>query len=149
MLKKLVLPILLCILAFYVSACEPPDNETICKIIKSATAVAFDRIIDNNPELGDSFYAFAKMNKKIMAENEVDTVAANDLMRGVLKDCQGLDEDGRTIILSLFNTIVPLIELPPEGVIKEPQRMFLISFYDGIIMAVETRKELLLMEEGQ
>jgi len=142
MFRRSLLPILLFVLAFCFTACDPPSNEVIATVIQSASAVAFDRIIENNPELEDTFYVFAKLNKQIMVDRVVDAELAKRLMTDVLTDFQGLDADAQIIILTLFNTIVPLIELPDEGIIKEPQKMFLIAFYDGIIQAIDMKRAL-------
>jgi len=130
---------LLCIFAFCMTACEPPSNDTIATAIQSATSVAFDRIITNNPELEETLYTFAVLNKRIMIDREVDAELAKRLMTDVLSDFKNLDEDAQVIILTLFNTVLPLIQLPEKGIIEEPQKMFLIAFYDGIIQAVEMK----------
>ena len=142
MLKKILLTILLCIFALCMFGCEPPSNETIATVIQGASAVAFDRIINSNPELEGTFYAFAVLNKQIMVDRTVNAELAKRLMTDVLVNFKNLDEDAQMIIVTLFNTILPLIELPDEGVIKEPQKMFLIAFYDGIIQAVEMKRAL-------
>lgn len=121
------------------TACEPPSNDTIATAIQSATSVAFDRIITNNPELEETLYTFAVLNKRIMIDREVDAELAKRLMTDVLSDFKNLDEDAQVIILTLFNTVLPLIQLPEKGIIEEPQKMFLIAFYDGIIQAVEMK----------
>jgi hypothetical protein len=140
MFRRSLLPILLFVLAFCFTACDPPSNEVIATVIQSASAVAFDRIINSNPELEDTFYAFAVLNKQIMVDRTVNAELAKRLMTDVLANFEDLDEDAQMIIVTLFNTVLPLIELPDEGVIKEPQKMFLIAFYDGIIQAVDMKR---------
>ncbi len=122
------------------SGCEP-ETDTVVMIIKSATSIAFDRVLVNNPDLEDTFYAFAKLNKGIIIEGEVDADIAKRLMTDILISFDDLDDDYKTIILTLFNTIIPMIELPDEGPIKEPQKSFIIAFFDGIMQAVEMRRE--------
>ena len=140
MFKKILLFLTLGIFCLGLTSCEEPDTVTIAKIIKATTSVAFDRIINNNPELEDTFYAFAQLNKQIMIDREVNVELAKQLMTDVLGNFPNLDDDAQMIILVLFNTIIPLIELPEEGIIQEPQKTFLIAFYDGIIQAVETKR---------
>lgn len=143
-LKSSLLVILsLGILSFGLTGCEEIDVTTVAKIIKGATSVAFTTILDKNPEFEDTFYAFAQLNKRIMIDREVDTELATRLMTDVLANFDKLDEDAKLIILTLFNTIIPMINLPDEGVVKEPQKTYLIAFYDGIIQAVETRRMLI------
>ncbi len=142
-LKSSLLVVLsLGILSFGLTGCEEIDVKMVAKIIKGATSVAFTTILDKNPEFEDTFYAFAQLNKRIMIDREVDTELATRLMTDVLANFDELDENAKIIILTLFNTIIPMIDLPEEGVIKEPQKTYLIAFYNGIIQAVETKRML-------
>lgn len=138
--KKVLAALMIPVFVLLATACEPPDNETIAKVIKAATAVSFEKIIDNNPELEDVFHRFAILNRQIIIDREIDVETAKRLMTDVLVNFKDLDPEAQSIILSLFNTIIPLIELPDEGVLQEPQKTFVIAFYNGIIQAVETRK---------
>ena len=140
-LKSSLLVVLsLGILSFGLTGCEEIDVATVAKIIKGATSVAFTTILDKNPEFEDTFYAFAQLNKRIMIDREVDAQLATRLMTDVLANFDELDEDAKLIILTLFNTIIPMIDLPEAGVVKEPQKTYLIAFYNGIIQAVETKR---------
>ena len=140
MLRK-ILPLCL-ILAFCVGifACEEPDPETVAKIIKSATTVAFGKVLDNNPELTDTFLVFALINKEIIIERTIDPEKAKELMYDILEFCRDMEEEDQQLVLTLFNTILPLIELPEEGLLKEPQRTYMISFFSGIQMAAENKR---------
>lgn len=146
-LKKVLVALMIPVFVLLATACEPPDDATIAKVIKAATAVSFEKIIDNNPELEDVFYRFAILNRQIIIDREIDVETAKRLMTDVLVNFKDLDPETQGIIVSLFNTIIPLIELPDEGVLQEPQRTFVIAFYEGIIQAVETRKAIIGEEE--
>lgn len=142
-IRRSILVILsLGILSFGLTGCEEIDVEMVAKIVKGATSVAFTTILDKNPKFEDTFYAFAQLNKRIMIDREVDVELATRLMTDVLGSFDELDENAKLIILTLFNTILPMINLPEQGVVQEPQRTYLIAFYDGIIQAVKTRRML-------
>lgn len=140
-MRRIALGIICLFLFVGIFACEI-DDDTISSVIQSTTSVAFTRILDNNPDLTDTFYVYAVLNKKMVIEREIDQELARGIVSDILMKAKDLEDSDRELVLTLFNTILPLIQLPEEGVLKERQKKFFVAFLNGMIQACETRRAL-------
>jgi hypothetical protein len=75
--------------------------------------------LNNNEELLPTFRVYALLNKQIIEERTINAELANKMLQDVLMQCKDLDPDDVNLVLTLFNTILPLIQLPEEGVLDE------------------------------
>jgi hypothetical protein len=139
MIRK-ILPVLLAlVLCVPMFACEPPSDATIAAVIESASGVAFTQILNNNEELLPTFRVYALLNKQIIEERTINAELANKMLQDVLMQCKDLDPDDVNLVLTLFNTILPLIQLPEEGVLEERQELFMLAFLNGMITACDNK----------
>lgn len=139
MIRKILPVILALVLCVPMFACEPPSDETIAAVIESASGVAFTQVLNNNPELLPTFRVYALLNKQIIEERTINVELANKMLQDVLMQCRDLDPDDVNLVLTLFNTILPLIQLPEEGVLSEQQELFMLAFLNGIITACDNK----------
>jgi len=139
MLRK-ILPVLLAlVLCVPMFACEPPSDETIAAVIQSATGVAMTQILAKNPELLPTFRVYALLNKQIIEERIINAELANKMVTDLLMTCKELDPDDVNLVLTLFNTILPLIQLPEQGMLDERQEMFMLAFLNGVLTACDNK----------
>jgi hypothetical protein len=142
MIRK-VLPVLIAlVLIVPMIACEPPTDEQIATVIRSATNVAITQLLEKNPELEDTLYVYALLNKEIILDRTINADLAKKMMGDILMQCKDMDDDDQQLILMLFNTILPLINLPEQGALDDQKEMFLLAFLNGIIDVVENIKAL-------
>lgn len=138
-----VFPILLALLLFVpLTACEPPTDEQLATVIRSATNVCMTQVLDKNPDLESTFYVYALLNKEIITDRTINAEYATKMVQDILMECRRLDPEDTQLVLLLFNTILPLINLPEQGALDDQKEMFLLAFLDGIIDVVETRQAL-------
>lgn len=140
MLKKVSCLTGILLLMACIFACEPPEDATIAKVITSATSVAFTQILQKNPAIEDDIYMYAVLNKQVIVERTLNAELAKAIFNDVLQSCKNLDAEDKELLITLFSTILPLIEIPPEGALNERTRGFMVAFLDGIINVVETKR---------
>jgi len=142
MIRK-ILPVLLAmVLCVPLVACEPPTDEQIATVIRSATNVCITQVLEKNPELESTFYVYAVLNKEIIVDRTINADLAKKMVQDILMECKGLDPEDTQLVLMLFNTILPLINLPEQGALDDQKEMFLLAFLNGIIDVVENRQAL-------
>jgi hypothetical protein len=146
-MKKILLALMLTLALIFTPACEEPDPEDVCKVITQASAVAYNEVINKNPDLekpvGDLAYAAVK----VLGGESVDVIKAKELIYNMLSNFSSLDEDEKRIIVDMFSIVVPMLELPKEGALGEKATYFTICFFEGVINAVEIKEELKSDEE--
>jgi len=140
MLKKLSCVAVVLLLMAVIPACEPPDDETVAKVITSATSVAFSQILECNPQIEETLYMYAIMQKQAIVERTINAELANAIFNKVIESCPDLDADDKQRLVMLFSTILPMIEIPEEGMLSERSRKFMVAFLDGIINVIEMNR---------
>lgn len=140
MLKKFSYVTVVLLLLASIFACEPPDDETVAKVITSATTVAFSQILAKNPQIEDQLYMYAIFQRQAIVEKTVNAELADKIFKSIIESCKDLDENDKQQMITLFSTILPMIEIPPEGTLSPRTEKFMVAFLDGIISVVETRK---------
>ena len=146
-LKKSILVILITLAMIFLSACEPPDPEDVAKVIEQVSAVAYNEVVYQHPEMEETLKTIAQVSLDTLNGKQIDVVEAKSLLYGALDCFNCLDADDKRIIVDMFSIIVPLISLPQEGAVKEPQTMFMKAFFQGILNAVEIRENMPTDEE--
>lgn len=142
MLKKIICLTGTIVLLSCIFACKPPDDDIIAKVITSATSVAFTQIFQKNPAIEEDVYMYAVLNRQAIVDRTINAELAKAIFNDVIQACKGLDSDDKELMIAMFSTILPLIEIPKDGMLSERTRKFMVAFLDGIINVVETKRAL-------
>lgn len=140
--KSVIAGVCIAFLLLGVSACDEDDYELISKGIRSATAFAFSEVLKKNPHLLAPVCSIAQVNKDLILDRELNTTDAANAMDSVLEALKGMDEESKESIKQFWATIVPLINLPEDKLLKDPQLMYVLSFYNGILDVCKIEQDL-------
>lgn len=143
--KLMVLPIILTM--FLLPSCKGMDVEDVAMVIEGASAVAYNEVINNNPELAEPIANMAKTSMQLLNGECIDVLTAKQLLRDALSNFSSLDEDDKRIIVDMFAVVMPLINLPESGALPEPHLTFVRAFFQGILNAVQVQEDLKTDEE--
>lgn len=141
-MKKSLIALFVILSILLLPSCEGPDPEDVAKVIEQATAIAYNEVIHKNPELEEPIAEMAYFSLTVLEDGNVDAMKAREMLNNALTNFSCLDADEKRIIVDMFSIVIPLIDLPREGVLKDPQRMFVKAFFQGIINAVELKEQL-------
>lgn len=141
-MKKSLIALFVILSILLLPSCEGPDPEDVAKVIEQATAIAYNEVIHKNPELEEPIAEMAYFSLTVLEEGNIDAIKAREMLNSALTNFSCLDADEKRIIVDMFSIVIPLIDLPREGVLKDPQRMFVKAFFKGIINAVELKEQL-------
>lgn len=146
--KKYLLASLLALALLFTPACEEPDPEDVCRVINQVTAVAYNEVVAKNPELEEPLKVLAVTSVKVIRDREtLDAVETKKLLYSALSNFSSLEEDDKRIIVDMFAIVIPMLEIPREGILGDKQKLYVICFFEGILQAVEIKEELKTDEE--
>jgi hypothetical protein len=134
-------------MVFYCVGCGEIDVDTVAMVIEQASAVAYNEVIHNNPELEPVLAEFATASLSIIDGEQLDVVQTKQLLRNALSGLSSLDEDDKRIIVDLFSIVIPLMRLPESGALSGDQRTLVRAFFQGICNAVDLNEDLRTDEE--
>lgn len=146
-IKKSIMAVIMALLLVLMSACEPPDPEDIATVIEQASAIAYNEVVHKNPDMEQPLKEIAVLSLDILEGGSIDVVKAKSMLYSALDCFNCLDDDDKRIIVDMFSIIVPLINLPKEGIVEDDQLLFMKAFFRGILNAVELKEELETDEE--
>jgi hypothetical protein len=141
-LKKSLIALFVILSILFLPSCEGPDPEDVAKVIEQATAIAYNEVIHKNPDLEEPIAEMAYFSLAVLEDGKIDAMKAREMLNGALTNFSCLDADEKRIIVDMFSIVIPLIDLPREGVLNDTQLMFVKSFFQGIVNAVELKEQL-------
>lgn len=141
-LKKGMIAIFLLLLVISLPACDEEDVKVVAQMIESASAVAYNEVVCKHPELDKPLMDLATFSMQLLDSQAIDVVNAKSLLYSALEGFTTLEESDKRIIVDMFAIVIPLIDLPSSGIVKEPQITFIKAFFQGILNAAECKMKL-------
>jgi hypothetical protein len=140
--KRSLMIVLLLLFAFGLPACDEDDYDTVAKLIEQTSAVAYNEVVAKNPDMEKPLGDLARFSIQMIDSQPIDVLQAKKLLYSALNGFTTLDESDKRIIVDMFSIVIPLIDLPQDGTLQKPQRMFVRAFFQGVLNAVEIKEEL-------